>query len=203
MPPSRAAFALALLSACAGPARTAWSEATPPEVFVEVLPRDAGIALDGVPLGAGPRTVPVPDAGRRYTLRATAAGFAPDERSSDGAHLAGARIALVLRPDGYGASRALDYDDAAGLAGAAAALVRGGRPAQAIDYAERAAALAPEAPLPRRVLGDAAWALGRRQRAAAEYTAYLAAAPDAPDRPVVEARVDDLRRDLTIPGVAR
>jgi tetratricopeptide (TPR) repeat protein len=203
MPPLRAVLAAALFAACAGPARTTWSEATPPEVFVEVLPRDAQVALDGVPLGVGPRSVPVPDAQRRYTLRASAAGFAPDERSADGAQLAGARLALVLRPDGYGESRLLDYDEAAGLASAAAALVRGGRPAQAMDYAERAAELAPDAPLPRRVLGDASWALGRRQRAAAEYAAYLAAAPEAPDRPAVEARVEELRHDVTIPGVAR
>jgi tetratricopeptide (TPR) repeat protein len=200
MPPLRAALSAALLAGCAGPARTAWSEATPPEVLVEVLPRDAQVALDGVPLGVGARSVPVPDAARRYTLRATAAGFAPDERSADGAQLAGARVALVLRPEGYGAARPLDFDDAAGLAGAAAALVRGGRPAQAIGYAERAAELAPDAPLPRRVLGDAAWALGQHQRAAAEYAAYLAAAPDAADRATVEARVQQVRRDVSIPG---
>ncbi|HET9595969.1 MAG TPA: hypothetical protein VFP65_10330, partial [Anaeromyxobacteraceae bacterium] len=74
MPPLRTALAAALLAGCAAPARTSWSEATPPEVLVEVLPRDAQLALDGVPLGTGPRSVPVPDAARRYRLQATAPG---------------------------------------------------------------------------------------------------------------------------------
>jgi predicted Zn-dependent protease len=100
--------------------------------------------------------------------------------------------------------RVLDMDDPATLADAAAFLVRRGRSREAGEYAARAAELAPEAPLPRRVLGDAYLAQGDHARAAREYSSYLASAPpDAPDRPEVERRVGELRGDLTFPGSKR
>jgi tetratricopeptide (TPR) repeat protein len=198
-----AASAACAALACAGRPATSWAEAAPPEVYVEVLPRDAALSLDGAPLGRGSRTVRLPDAARRYTFRATAPGFAPAERSGEGAKLAGAQLGLVLRPDGFGEGRRLDLDDPQGLAAAAALLGKGGRHAAALAYAERAVELQPEAPLPHRVAGDAAWALGQRKRAVQAYSAYLAASPAAHDRAAVERRLEELRGDITLPEASR
>ncbi|HUK67069.1 MAG TPA: tetratricopeptide repeat protein [Anaeromyxobacteraceae bacterium] len=174
-----------------------------PEVLVEVLPQRADLFVDGAPAGPAGHPVPLPDPAHVYVFRATLSGFLPLQVSLDGSSLSGARLGLVLRPEGYGQARRLDFDDAPGLAAAAALLERRGSHADALEYAERAAELSPELPQARRVLGDAAFALGKRRRAVAEYSAYLSLAPDAPDRALVEARVEKLRGDMTIPGLDR
>src|SRR5574342_1302672 len=76
--PHRLALAAAALASCA-PAKQAWSEAAPPrpEVFLDVLPRDAEGRLDGVPVGQGPITLKLGDARARVEVKA--AGFAPWE----------------------------------------------------------------------------------------------------------------------------
>lgn len=191
----------AALCACATP-KQPWRPRDP-EVLIEVVPRRAVLTVDGVALGPGGRPVPVPDAARVYVLRAALPGYTLAERAVPGAKLAGARVGLVLRPDGFGEGRRLDLDDGVGLAAAAALLERRGLREDAIDFAERAADAAPELPLPHRVLGDAAFALGQRKRAVLEYSAYLQLAPDAPDRRAVQRRVEELRGDITIPGVER
>jgi len=204
MTPSRrsvhAALAAAALAAGCGAPKQPWHEAVPREVFVEVLPRSAALSVDGTPLGNGARAVPVPDPAHRYLFSASAQGFATAQRADDGARLAGARIGLVLRPAGFGEARRLELDEPAGLAAAAALLARGGHHQAALEYAERAVELAPDAPLGHRVAGDAALALGHRRRAVHEYSAYVQLAPDAADRDAVERRVEQLRGDLTIPG---
>ncbi len=200
-PLAAAALIVACAAACAGPKET-WPRA-PAEVFVDVLPRGAELSVDGAPLGVGPHTVPVPEPAHVYVFHAAAPGFVPGERSGDGARLAGARIGLVLRPNGFGNARRLDLDDGAGLAAAAALMQRAGHPSTALEYGERAVEVSPEVPLGHRVVGEAAQALGQRKRAIQEYSAYLQLSPDAPDRAVVQRRVEELRGDLTIPGADR
>jgi len=171
---------------------------------VDTLPSEAQIVLDGVPLGrGGARTVPVPDPVHRYAFRVTAPGFAAGEWSAKGAELAGSRIGLALRPEGFGSGRRLEMEDGAGLAAAAALLLRREQYGVAFEYAQRAAEASPDLPLAHRVLGEAAEALGQRGRAIAEYSAYVRLAPEAPDRIRVEKRVEDLRGDLTMPGPGR
>ena len=204
MPPS-CRLTVALLASClaclaCAARKEAWRQAAP-EVFVDVVPRAAQLSVDGAPVGAGAHTVAVPDARHVYVFRAVAPGFAPRERAAEGARLAGARLGLVLRPDGFGDARALDLDDGSGLAAAASLLQRSGRVAVALEYAERAVEVSPEAPLGHRVLGEAAQALGQRKRAIQELSTYLQLALDAPDRRAVERRVEELRGDLTIPGI--
>jgi tetratricopeptide (TPR) repeat protein len=196
-----AALGIACAAACAAP-KEIW-RGPPAEVLVDVLPHIAELLVDGAPLGTGPHTVPVPDPAHVYVFRAAAPGFAPGERSASGARLAGTRLGLVLRPKGFGDARRLDLDDGAGLAAAAALLARTGHHLTALEYAERAVEVGPEVPLGHRVLGEAAQALGRRKRAIQEYSTYLQLAPDAPDRSVVQRRVEELRGDLTIPGADR
>ncbi|HEX8908193.1 MAG TPA: hypothetical protein VF805_03260 [Anaeromyxobacteraceae bacterium] len=199
-PPPRALLALAAaLAACAAP-RQPWREAAPPEVLLEILPRDAAVSLDGAPLAPGVRTVAVRDPEKRYRFSFRAAGFEPAEREEQGVKLAGARLGVALRPEGFGSERRLELDEGEGLARAAALLERRGTHQAALDYAERAIALTPEAPLPHLAAGDAARALGRRARAIQAYSAYLTLAPEAPDRAAVTARVEALRGDLTIPA---
>ena len=202
--PSRAGalIAAARAAGCAAP-RQPFRDLTPPEVLVEVLPRAAELSVDGRPLGRGARTVPVPDPGHRYRLRATAPGFVPAERSEDGARWAGARVGLVLRPEGFGSARPLELDDGESLAAAAGALARAGAHAAALEYAERAVEAAPQSARAQRVLGDAALAVGRRSRAIDGYSAYVRLAPSAPDRAAVMRQVEELRGDLTMPGVER
>jgi len=197
-PPRALVAALALALSCAAPRQT-WHETTPPEVLVEVLPRAAQVALDGVAIGSGSRTVAVPDPARRYRFRVSAQGFVPAERDGEGARLAGARLGIALRPEGFGSARPLELDDGEGLAAAAALLERRGGHRLALEYAERAAEVAPEAALGQRVLGDAARALGLRRRAIDGYSAYLRLAPEAPDRAAVAARLEELRGDVALP----
>jgi len=202
-PTRTARTALALLAGalgCAAP-KEAWHP-PPPEVLVEVMPQRAVVTVDGVEVPAG-HPVAVPDPAHAYAFQAVLAGYLPLESKATGQALAGTRLGLVLRPEGFGQARKLDLDEGQGLSAAAALLERRGAHADAMEYAERAAEVAPELPLARRVLGDAAYALGRGRRAVAEYSAYLSLAPDAPDRRSIEARVERLRGDLTIPGVDR
>jgi tetratricopeptide (TPR) repeat protein len=201
LPSPRYAALLALLLACAAP-KEAWHQ-DPPQVFVDVVPRAAQLSVDGRLVGTGAHTVPVPDPARVYAFRATAPGFAPRERAGEGARLAGARLDLVLRPEGFGEARRLDLDDGSSLAAAAALLQRTGQHHAALEYAERAVEVSPEVALGHRVLGEAAEALGQRKRAIQEYSTYLQLATDAKDRTAIERKVERLRGDLTIPGVDR
>ena len=201
MTPLRASFAFALFAlalACAAP-RQPWRDTTPPQVLLDVLPRQAIINVDGAPVGSGAREVAVPDPAHRYRFTFSAPGFVPADREEQGAKLSGARLGVVLRPEGFGSARRLDLDDGAGLAGAAALLQRRGAHLAALEYADRAVEVAPVAPLPHRVAGDAALALGRRARAIQAYSTYLALAPEAPDHAAVSAHVEALRGDLTVP----
>jgi tetratricopeptide (TPR) repeat protein len=194
MTPHRAsaAFAAALLAAgisCAGAPRRPADVAGTPDLLVQVLPRDAEVALDGRPLGRGERTVVAPDDAESHVLRVSAAGFATEERALPAEPLAGARVAAALRPEGL-AGAALDYDDAPGLAAAAAFLVDTGEARDAADYAARAASLDPRLPHAQRALGDAFHALGAPRRAAEAWSRYLHLAPDAPDADEVARRLE-------------
>ena len=111
----------------------------------------------GVEVGPGSRVVPV-DPAHAYTLVAVAQSFLPARWVAEGSALAGARVGLVLRPEGFGEARPLDLDDGTGLAMAAALLVRRGRHQQAMQYAERVVEVSPEVALGHRALGDAAYA---------------------------------------------
>lgn len=188
-------------AACAAP-KEAWRQPGA-EAFVDVLPQEAVLSVDGAVIGSGSHAVPVPDRAHVYVLRAQAPGFPAAERSATGAQLAGARIGLVLRPPGFGEARRLDLDDGIGLASAGALLERTGRHEAALQYAERAVDAAPEAPKGYRVLGDAARALKQRKRAIQAYSSYLQLAPDAPDRAAVARAVEELRGDMTIPAQIR
>jgi hypothetical protein len=180
--------ALALALACAGAAAPA-EEAPAPEVLVEVLPRSAEVTLDGRPLARGGGAAPAPEPGR-HVLAVAAEGYEPVERTLAEEDLAGVRVAEALRPLGFAAPRALDYDDAEGLALAAAFLARRGTARDAVDYAERALVLDRGVALAHRALGDAAAREGDRRRAVAAWTEYLRLAPGAPDAAEVAARVD-------------
>ena len=121
---------------------------------MEVLPRAAELTVDGVALGPGARVVRVPDPRRWYRFRAAFPGFEAAELVEEGAHLAGARIALVLAPAGLEHARPLDLEDGESLALAAEALERRGDHETAVEFAERAAQAAPGAPTVLRVLRD-------------------------------------------------
>jgi tetratricopeptide (TPR) repeat protein len=190
------ALGLALVAGCAG-ARQRPDEKPQPELLVEVLPRGARVALDGRPLPAANRPVPAPPRGL-HRLTAEADGYEPAERDLPEGDLAGVRVALALRPAGLAFARALDYDDAEGLAAAAAFLARSGADRDAADYADRAAALDPRLPLARRVLGDALFRLGDRSRAVDAWTEYLKLWPDAPDAAAVSDRIDEARADVRV-----
>jgi hypothetical protein len=198
-PVPRTTFIL-LVSLAAGCATEKQSWQRPPEVLVDVMPKSALLAVDGVSLGAGGRIIPVPNAAHVYVLTAIAQGFTPIERTGTGTALAGGQITLVLRPEGYGEARRLDLTDSAGLAAAAVLLERRAQHREAMEYAERSLEVGPEQPLAHRVIGDAAYALKQHKRAIDAYSAYLAASPGAPDRRVVEGRVEKLRGDITIPA---
>jgi tetratricopeptide (TPR) repeat protein len=190
------ALALALLAGCAESRRERAEEA-PRELLVEVLPRAARVSLDGRPVGEGSRAIPAPPAGE-HVLAVAADGYEPGGRALPEGDLAGIRVAVALRPAGLATARALDYDDAEGLAAAAAFLVRAGADRDAADYAGRAAALEPGLALAQRVLGDALYRLGDRGRAAAAWSQYLRLSPDAPDAADVSDRIDEARSDVTV-----
>jgi tetratricopeptide (TPR) repeat protein len=190
------ALALALAAGCGGARRAA--RARPTEVLVEVLPRGADVTLDGVPLGPGSRAVAAPP-GDEHVLAVVAAGYEPSRRPLAERDLAGARVAEALRPVGFAAAGALDYDDAEGLALAAAFLAAEGDPRDAADYAERAVALEPGLPLAHRARGDALARLGDAARAADAWAEYLRLAPDAPDAGAVAERLEAAREDAARP----
>ncbi len=197
----RSALAISFLlaaAACATP-KESWREMQVPEVFVEVLPRGAVLEVDGRLLGPGSRPVPVPEPGRRYHLRASAPGFLVAEMTAEGAQLLGTRVSLVLRPEGFGASRRLDAGDPPSLAQAAATLLRADRLDDAREYADRSLELA-EVPLSHRVLGAVYEKRGDRRNAAQQYSIYLSLVPDAPDAKAIAEAVERDRGDLTIPG---
>jgi predicted Zn-dependent protease len=193
-----AALAAALAVACA-PARQPWSEAVParPEVFLDVLPRNAEVRVDGAPVGDGPVTVRIGEMGAQVEVRA--GGFEPRLLALDPKVHAGARVGVVLRPSGFGGGRRLEIDEASGLAAAGAWLLRSGKVVEAAWYAERAVEAAPSAPEPRRVLGLALAKQGQKRRAAQELSHYLQYAPSAPDRVEIEGMVTQLRGDIAIP----
>jgi len=185
---------------CCAPAKQPWSEAIParPEVLLDVLPPEAEVRQDGAAIGIGTLTVKLGDG--PSTLEVTAAGFEPRQVVLDPKTQAGARVGLVLRPNGYGEARPLGLEDGAGLAGASSWLLRAGRVAEATAYAERAVQAAPEAAAPRRALGLALAKQGKRGRAAQELSQYLQLAPGAPDRAEIQAAVERLRGDISIPA---
>lgn len=186
------ALALALAAGCGASRRGAPDEARPTEVLVEVLPRAADVTLDGVPLGPGSRSLAAPREGE-HVLAVAAEGYEPSTRELPEGDLAGARVAEALRPIGFAAARALDYDDAEGLALAAAFLAERGVARDSADYAERALALEPGLALAHRVRGDALARLGDVARAADAWAEYLRLAPEAPDAGAVAERLEAAR----------
>jgi len=171
-----------------------------PEVLVEVLPPGAQVSLDGRPLGQGGRAVPAPPPGA-HVLRVEADGYEPSVQALPEGSLAGARVGAALRPAGLEGVRALDLDDPEGLAQAAAHLAgRGGRPNDAIAYAERAIQLEPRTALGHRALGDARAALGETSRAVSSWAEYLRLAPGAPDAGAVAHRIEAARGDVAVPA---
>jgi tetratricopeptide (TPR) repeat protein len=185
--------ALAALLAAPGCARGARGPGAPPEVLVEVLPRSAAVELDGRPLGRGSRAVPAPPGADEHVLRVSAEGYEAEERRLPAGSLAGARVGAALRPRGFPSGRLLDYDDAAGLAAAAAFLARAGPAEDAADYAERAVALEPGSALAHLALGDALVRMGRRDEAMRLWSRYLRLTPEAPDADVVARRMEEVR----------
>jgi tetratricopeptide (TPR) repeat protein len=190
------ALALALVAGCGGAHRRLAPD-TPEDMLVEVLPRGARVSLDGAPLGRGSRATAAPPAGE-HVLSVEADGYEPGERALPDGDLAGIRVAVALRPSGFASARALDYDDADGLAAAAAFLEREGADRDAAEYAARAAALEPGLAVAHRVLGDALFRLGDGSRAVAAWSQYLRLSPDAPDAADVAERIDEARVDVTV-----
>ena len=199
-PGSHALLALTvLLAGCAAPRQASWTEVQPPVAYVETLPPGALVTVDGVEVGLGPLAFPVPDESRGYVIRLTAAGFEPLEASFAGAKLSGARLELVMRPEGFGSQRQLASGEASGLLQAAVALLRADRPKDAIDYA-RASLAAGDSPQGHRVCGQAYRRLGNRDLAIKEYSLYLSLSPDAPDRKEVEDAIAAASRDIEMPA---
>jgi hypothetical protein len=188
------ALALALAAACGPARRAAPGDGRPAEVLLEVLPRAARVTLDGVALGSGSRSVPAPPPGE-HVLAVSAEGYEPSERSLPERDLAGVRVAAALRPVGFEAAGALDYDEAEGLALAAAWLAERGGPRDAADYAERAIAIEPGLAFAHRARGDALARLGDTARAADAWAEYLRLAPHAPDARAVAQRLEGARED--------
>ena len=195
-PRTHALLALAVLAAaCAGPQPVTWSQIDPPVAHVETLPPDALVVVNGVEVGKGLVSFPVADASRTYAIRASAPGFEPVESSVAGSKLAGTRVELVLRPEGFGSQRHLAAGEPVGLLQAAVALLRADRPADAIAFA-RASLAAGDSPQGHRVCGQAYRRLGKRDLAIKEWSLYLSLAPDAPDRKAVEEAISAASRDI-------
>ena len=199
MPPaSRISPLLAVaLAACAGQ-KESW-KAVGAGLAIEVHPRNAAVSMDGEPVGRGAGPRPVPEAGRRYRVRATADGFEPLAVEVDGSKLSGGQTVLVLRPVGFGSQRRLDPGDPVALAQAALTLLRADRLDDALEYASRSLELGNPA-LAHKVLGGVYARKGDRRQAALHYSEYLVLAPDAPDARQIAAEVERLRGDLTVPA---
>ncbi len=189
------ALALALLAGCASPPRATWSTVRPAEAYVETLPPSALIAVNGVEVGKTPLSFGVPDEGAQYALRATAPGFEPLETRFPGKRLAGTRIELVLRPEGFGSQRQLASGEPVGLLQAALALLRADRPADALAFAQASIAAGDSAQA-HRAAGEAHRRLGQRNQAIQEYSLYVSMAPDAPDRKAIERTIAAARKDI-------
>jgi len=195
-PRTHALLALAVLAAaCAGTQPVTWSQIDPPVAYVETLPPEALVAVNGVEVGKGLVAFPVADESRAYLIRATAPGFEPLESSVPGSKLAGTRVEMVLRPEGFGSQRRLAAGEPVGLLQAAVALLRADRPTDAIAFA-RASLAAGDSPQGHRVCGQAYRRLGKRDQAIKEYSLYLSLAPDAPDRKEVEEAISAASRDI-------
>jgi len=184
-----------LAVACASTPPATWSTVRPPEASVETLPPSAVVSVDGVEVGRGSVSFPVPDESRAYALRATAAGFEPLDLSVPGAKLAGTRIEVVLRPEGFGSQRRLVAGEPVGLLQAASALLRAGRAEDALAFAQASLATG-ESPQAHKVAGEAWRKLGNREMAVKEWSLYLSLMPDAPDRKAVEQSIAASRRDI-------
>lgn len=195
-PRTIAHLALAVLAAaCAGPQPVGWSQVNAPVAYVETLPPEALVVVNGVEVGKGIVSFPVPDEARTYAIRVTAPGFEPLESSVPGGKLAGTRIELVLRPEGFGSQRRLAPGEPVGLLQAAVALLRADRPTEAIAFAQASLA-AGDSPQGHRVCGQAYRRLGKRDLALKEFSLYLSLAPGAPDRKEVEEAISAVSRDI-------
>jgi hypothetical protein len=188
--------ALAVLAgACASPQPVTWSQINAPVAYVETLPPEALVAVNGVEVGKGAVAFAVADESRSYAIRVTAPGFEPLESTVPGSKLAGTRLELVLRPEGFGSQRHLAAGEPVGLLQAAAALLRADRPADAIAFARASLDLG-DSPQGHKVCGQAYRRMGKRDLAIKEFSLYLSLAPDAPDRKAVEDAISAASRDI-------
>jgi tetratricopeptide (TPR) repeat protein len=195
-PRTSALLTLAILSTgCASAQKASWAEVQPPVAYLETLPPGALVTVDGIEVGLGPLAFPVPDEAHAYAIRVTSAGFEPLEASFAGSKLAGARIELVLRPEGFGSQRQLASGEPAGLLQAAVALLRANRPKDAITYA-KASLAAGDSPQGHKVCGQAYRRMGNRDLAIKEYSLYLSLSPDAPDRKAIEEAITATSKDI-------
>jgi tetratricopeptide (TPR) repeat protein len=188
---------LALGAACTR--RATWEDdVTPPEVYVDLLPSGAMLELDGKRLGPGSQSIQVRDRARTYKIKASAKGFGAIEVALPGEKLVGARIGIVLPPDGYGTARHLDFDDARSLAAAGGILLKSDRPGEALEYAERAVQVNPEHGPAYHVLGFAYRKLEKRKKSIDAWVRYLELEPKGPDAAAIRQEVERARGDLTI-----
>jgi hypothetical protein len=195
-PRTIAAVTLVGLSiACAEAQPVSWKEVRPPEVYVETLPSGALVSANGAEIGRSPLSFPVPEEGRTYQIRASAPGFQPAATELTGSRLAGTRLDLVLRPEGFGTQRRLVPGEPVGLAQAAAALLRANRPKDALAFAQASLA-AGDSPQAHKISGEAYRLLGDRNRAIQEFSIYVTMVPDAPDRKSVEQAIAAARKDI-------
>ena len=195
-PRTSALLTLAILSTgCASAQKASWAEVQPPVAYLETLPPGALVTVDGIEVGLGPLAFPVPDEAHAYAIRVTSAGFEPLEASFAGSKLAGSRIELVLRPEGFGSQRQLASGEPAGLLQAAVALLRANRPKDAITYA-KASLAAGDSPQGHKVCGQAYRRMGNRDLAIKEYSLYLSLSPDAPDRKAIEEAITATSKDI-------
>jgi hypothetical protein len=190
-----AATLAGLSVACASAPPVSWKEVRPPEVYVETLPEGALVSANGVEIGKSPLSFPVPEAVTTYQIRASAQGFEPAVAELSGSRLAGTRLDLVLRPEGFGTQRRLVPGEPVGLAQAAFALLRANRPGDALAFAQASLA-AGDSPQAHKISGEAYRRLGDRNKAVQELSIYLTMSPDAPDRKAVEQAIESVRKDI-------
>ncbi len=191
-----AALLLALAGvACAGPRPVSWDQVRPPEAYVETLPGSALVSVNGKEVGKAPVSFPVPGESADFEIRVEAPGFETTTFTEKGGKLAGTRLDVVLRPEGFGSQRRLSLGDAVGLAQAAAALLRANRPTEALAFAQASLA-AGESPQAHRSAGEAYRRMGNRNMAVKEFSLYLSLAPDAPDRKAIEQAIASSRKDI-------